>query len=287
MAGAPSFGKMSTFISPIATIDASATEMTATRIVIGRRMAMSTNHMRSLLRGPASRLSHGYGESRRSASRRRKPDTTYGRSGSSRLLQKRREIAAHLCRSEQGSPHTKARDGIVGLGLCQQPLRFRHFVDTRQPILITRPRLALRGGRRLTFDRRVPGDFRGRRHERACFGVLRRERLNRPFVPRAFGELVLRLDALPRIDGKNVERRERERRANRPVRNLQPQTIAERRDAGSLCAGASSGERRLQSNVRIVRTIERALAGSNHVNGRLAGTDCRMRVEIGGWGRGR
>src|SRR5439155_22446932 len=45
MAGAPSFGKMSTFIWRIATIDASATDMTATRIVIGRRMAVSTNHI--------------------------------------------------------------------------------------------------------------------------------------------------------------------------------------------------------------------------------------------------
>ena len=45
MAGAPSRGKMSTFICRIAVIDASATAITATRIVIGRRMAMNTNHM--------------------------------------------------------------------------------------------------------------------------------------------------------------------------------------------------------------------------------------------------
>src|SRR5438128_5083187 len=50
MAGAPSCGKMSTFIRWMAMIDARATEMTATRIVIGRRMAVNTNHMNCLLR---------------------------------------------------------------------------------------------------------------------------------------------------------------------------------------------------------------------------------------------
>src|SRR5206468_8734615 len=49
MAGAPSFGKISTFIWRMAMIDVNATARTATRIVIGRRMAVNTNHMKCLL----------------------------------------------------------------------------------------------------------------------------------------------------------------------------------------------------------------------------------------------
>jgi hypothetical protein len=44
---------MSTFIWRMAMTDVNATATTATRIVIGRRMAVKTNHMKSLPRGPA------------------------------------------------------------------------------------------------------------------------------------------------------------------------------------------------------------------------------------------
>src|SRR2546427_7585407 len=151
--------------------------MTATRIVIGRRMAASTTHIDC---APAS----GYLVIR-----------LFGY-----LLQKRREIAARLGGSEQCSPHPEPRHGIVGFGLREQPLRFGHFGDAREPILIARTRLALASRRSLALDGCVPRNLRRGLHERASFGLLRRETLKRPFVSRGLSELILHLDALPRID---------------------------------------------------------------------------------------
>ena len=48
-----------------------------------------------------------------------------------------------LRRHEQRPPHAKACNGIVGLCLREQALRFRHFGHARQPVLITRARLTL------------------------------------------------------------------------------------------------------------------------------------------------
>jgi len=105
-----------------------------------------------------------------------------------------------LRRSEQRPPHTKARHGIVGLCLREQPLRFRHFGDAGQAVLVTGPRLALARRGRLAFDGRVLRDFRGGLRERACDGILCRQILDRPFVPGALGQLILSLDPFPGVE---------------------------------------------------------------------------------------
>src|SRR5438270_8230534 len=107
MAGAPSLGKMSTFISRMAMIDVNTTARTATTIVTGRRMAVNTNHMKSLPRhralGPSSRLSQ--------------------------FFQKRRQVAMRLRRREQGAPQPEPRHRVIGFRLREQPLRLGHFRD--------------------------------------------------------------------------------------------------------------------------------------------------------------
>src|SRR6267142_3052739 len=132
IAGAPSFGKMSTFICRMAMIDVSATATTATRIVIGRRMAVNTNHMESLPRGPA-RAGHSVHRLR------------------SDLFQERREIAMRLRCRQQRAPHPEPRHRVVGLGLREQPLRFRHLGHACESVLITSPSLAFARGRGLTL----------------------------------------------------------------------------------------------------------------------------------------
>src|SRR2546426_1186966 len=125
MAGAPSFGKMSTFICRMAMIDVRATARTATRIVIGRRMAVKTNHMSSLPQRSGGRLRGSrYDESRRSqAKAKSRTLRTELRTTPSRpeLFQKRRQIAMRLSRREQRAPHTEPRHRIVGFGLREQP----------------------------------------------------------------------------------------------------------------------------------------------------------------------
>src|SRR5262245_57990715 len=112
MAGAPSFGKMSTFIPRIAMIDASAIEMTATRTVMGRRMAVNTNHMASVAPNSCE-------------SAQREPNATR-HPPLSDPVEERREIPARLCRRQQRPPYSQPRHRIVGLGLREQPLRFRN-----------------------------------------------------------------------------------------------------------------------------------------------------------------
>src|SRR5438477_6326280 len=127
MAGAPSFGKISTFIWRMAMIDVRATASTATRIVIGRRMAVNTNHMRCL------------------------PEPLMNRSRLD-LFDEGRQIAVRLRRREQRAPHAEARDRIIDFCLCQQPLRFRHFRDARKSVLVPGACLALASGRGLPLD---------------------------------------------------------------------------------------------------------------------------------------
>src|SRR5437899_7947271 len=111
MAGAPSFGKMSTFICGMAMIDVRATARTATRIVTGRRIAVNTNHMRCL------------------------PEPLIARSRFD-LFDERGKIAMRLRRREQRAPHTEPRDSIVGFGLSEQPLRLGHLDDADESILL-------------------------------------------------------------------------------------------------------------------------------------------------------
>src|SRR5215203_2036684 len=181
MAGAPSFGKISTFICRMATIDVSATATTATRMVTGRRMAANTNHMTCL---PEPRDVHSPFD----------------------LFEKRRETSARLRDSQQGAPRAKACDRVVSLGLSEQPLRFRHLGHTGESVLVAGTRLALacRGG--LTLNRRVPRDRRGSFRERPRFHLLGCQRLDRPLVVRGLGHLVLTFDALPRVDREDLER---------------------------------------------------------------------------------
>src|SRR5712691_10217320 len=117
---------MSTFICRIAMIDVSATASTATTIVIGRRMAVNTNHMRCL------------------------PEPLLSRSRLD-FLDEGRQIAVRLRRREQRAPDAEARDRIIGFGLCKQSLRFRDFGDAREAILVPSACLALTGRRGLAF----------------------------------------------------------------------------------------------------------------------------------------
>src|SRR5437868_6227766 len=143
---------MSTFISRMAMIDVSATASTATKIVIGRRMAVNTNHMRCL------------------------PEPLMNRSRLD-LFDEGRQITVCLRRREQRAPDAEARDRIIGFGLCQQSLRFRDFCDARKAILVPSACLALTGSRGLALHRRVPGNVSCSLHERASLHLLGRQRL--------------------------------------------------------------------------------------------------------------
>src|SRR5258708_5278285 len=128
MAGAPSFGKISTFICRMAMIDVSATASTATRIVTGRRMAVSTNHMRCL------------------------PEPLVVQSRFD-LLDERREITVRLRRGEQRTPDAEPRNRVIGFGLREQPLRFGHLDDAGESILIPSAGLTFAGRGGFTFSR--------------------------------------------------------------------------------------------------------------------------------------
>src|SRR5258708_33100602 len=118
---------MSTFICRMAMTDVRATASTATRIVIGRRMAANTNHM-SCPPGPVTVRSRFD------------------------LFDERCEIAVRLRRGEQCAPHAEPRNGIVGFGLSEQPLRFRDFRHAGEPVLIPSARLAFAGRRGPALD---------------------------------------------------------------------------------------------------------------------------------------
>src|SRR6059036_3092922 len=102
MAGAPSFGKISTFISRMAMIDVRATASTATRIVIGRRIAVNTNHMTYL------------------------PEPLIDQSRFD-LFDEGRKIAMRLRRREQRAPDPQPSYRVVGFSLREEPLRLRHL----------------------------------------------------------------------------------------------------------------------------------------------------------------
>src|SRR5258707_2465046 len=118
---------MSTFICRMAMTDVRATASTATRIVIGRRMAANTTHMRC----PPG------------------PLTVRSRFD---LFDERCEIAVRLRRGEQCAPHAEPGNGIVGFRLREQPLRFGHFSHTGESVLVPSPCLALPGRRCPTLD---------------------------------------------------------------------------------------------------------------------------------------
>src|SRR5712691_9472003 len=124
---------MSTFICRMAMIDVSATATTATRIVIGRRMAVNTNHMKCLPRGPA-KAEHSVHQLR------------------SDLFQERREIAMRLRCRQQRAPHAEPGHRVVSLGLREQPLCFRHLGHAGEAVLIASPSLAFACGRGLTLN---------------------------------------------------------------------------------------------------------------------------------------
>src|SRR5437762_12082916 len=129
---------MSTFICRMAMNDVNATAITATGIVTGRRMAMNTNHMRCLPRGPAE-AGH---------------DVLVGRSWFD-PVEERRQIAVRLRRRQQCTPHAEPRDRIVGFRLGEQSLRFSDFDDGGEAVLIPRARLILAGGGGLALGRRI------------------------------------------------------------------------------------------------------------------------------------
>src|SRR5260370_25554967 len=104
----------------MAMIDVNATARTATRILTGRRMAVNTNHMTCL---PEPRVVRSRFDS----------------------FEERREVSVRLCRREQRAPHAEARDGVVGFGLSEEPLRFPHFGHAGEAVLIARARLAFAG----------------------------------------------------------------------------------------------------------------------------------------------
>src|SRR5574337_606065 len=131
MTGRLGLGKMSTGIRVSARIEDRAMLMTATRMVIGRRIAALMSHM---LSSPACRPLQ--------------------------LLQKRLEIALHLCGDQHRPPYADSGNGIIGLGLCEQPLRFSNLDDRRQAQLVSFPRLGFRLCSRLELNRRSVWSYR-------------------------------------------------------------------------------------------------------------------------------
>src|SRR6478672_5702560 len=194
MAGAPSFGKMSTFICWMAIRDVSAIAMTATTIVIGRRRAVSTSHM---VVSPAD-------------------------SRSGRMIEKQREIAPGLGDGQQRTPDAEVRDGIVGFGLREEPLRIRHFGDVGESALIASPDLILSLAGRLPFDGCVLCDFCGAREQRSGLDLLRCQSLDGAVVPRGLGNGVLIDGTAPGLDREDVECGKSDRRPDGPVRHVRP-----------------------------------------------------------------
>ena len=168
---------------------------------------------------------------------------------------------------QQCAPHAQPRHGIVGFRLRQQPCRFSHFSDARQPGSIPLARAAFRIGRRLTFDGRVFRDLKRRFHERPRPGILRGHALNGLIVPGALGDLVLLLHALAGVQGKEIKRGERDRCAERPVRHTRPEPVAQQGLPGHLGAAGPSGQRRLNIHTRKVRATEDAFSRANRLDG--------------------
>src|SRR5262245_52914331 len=194
---------MSTFIRWIAITEASTIERTATTIVMGRRIAVSTNHMAFSCVVPLYEF----------------------HSRLSKLIDERCQIAARLCGGKECTPDAHARYCIVRFGLGQQPLCLGDLGDVRQSTPIPRPRPALGIRRRLTFERCIPRDLAGRRHECAGLRLLRGEILDDLLVARALCRFILDFDALSRSRRKRVEDRNDDGNADRPVRYLQRQAI--------------------------------------------------------------
>src|SRR5437762_955664 len=113
---------MSTFICRMAMNDVNTTAITATRIVTGRRMAVNTNHMRCLPRGPAEAG----------------PDVLFGRA---RLdpVEARPPVAARLLLRQQRTPQAAARGRLVRSRPPPQPPRAASSADGGRDVLTPRP----------------------------------------------------------------------------------------------------------------------------------------------------
>src|SRR5437867_691755 len=98
---------------------------------------------------------------------------------------------------------------------------------------------------------------------------------------RALRQLVLYFNALPCVDGENVERGEGDRCAEGPIWHLEPQAIPKRRGPRSIRACSARGEGGLQRDVRVIGPIERALARPHDIDRRLSRTRGRMRLQVG------
>ena len=139
----------------------SATEMTATRIVIGRRMAVNTNHMNLRV---SVRLTADHGLS----------------------LSRNGVRSPRACAAASSARHTPSRATASSASACASSrCASATSVDAGEAVLIAGARLPLAGGRRLALDRRVPGDLRRRLHSARAFASCVVRRLNRPIVVRA------------------------------------------------------------------------------------------------------
>src|SRR5205807_6915669 len=102
------------------------------------------------------------------------------------------------------------------------------------------------------------------------------EALDRLFVPSRLGELVLRFHSLPSVDGEDVECREFQLSAYRPVRHVRPDAIAGRGKARDLRSSPASEERGLKCDRGVIRSIEPAFDCADRLEARLVGLSRRM-----------
>src|SRR5437867_10040834 len=144
-------------------MEASATEMMATRMVIGRLMAIRTNHIASLLSPPfrdygftwrsraATKVSRILcvfvvsAAKQNSPQRHQEPQGTWPRACvSASLLQVRRQISLDGSNRQERPPDADPGQRIVDLGLNQQPFGLGHIHDGRQSGFIAGGRLLLK-----------------------------------------------------------------------------------------------------------------------------------------------
>src|SRR5258705_7265960 len=141
-------------------------------------------------------------------------------------------------------------------------LRLGHFGDVGQPAVVPCPGKLLRliGGPELL--RHVLGDGGSRLEERRRAGLLRLQCCDRLVVMRALGNLVLRLDTLPGLDGKQFAHGKRYGRAKGPVGHTRTETIGGAPKAKRASTSYPSGGRRHQADSRKSRDTKHSLSRS-------------------------
>src|SRR5574337_1729033 len=188
MTGRLRLGKISTGIRVSARIEDKAMLMTATRIVIGRRIAALMSH---ILPSPVCRQLQ--------------------------LLQKRLEITLNLRGNQHRPPHTNSGDGIIGLSLGKQSLGFSNLYDRRQAKLVSFPRLRFRLCSCQKLNRRCVRLARRALNQSPSPRSLSLEILERLVVSRLLGGFIACLDLAACTDREDVKNRKGDGHAYSPV----------------------------------------------------------------------